>query len=139
MRSKWLLITSSVYMALIGMGYLIFPAYMIQSMPAVDINAALQTELRVVAATFFGLAVLNWCARNAMPSAALDAIFYGNLVGFGLAALLDVVEAVGVVGTFGWLFATIHLFFTLAFAVAVTTNNVEHRADHAGRLHHQSG
>ena len=71
---------------------------------------------------FLGIAVLNWMARNAEPSAARNAIVLANIVGFGCAASMDIL------GVFGGgarpiakLFLVIHLLMTVVFVVAGRT------------------
>jgi len=94
MKLSWLLTISAIYLALVGLGFLFAPtAIMFGTVPA-DASAALIANLRGVASTFLGIAVLDWMARNAGPSPARNAIVLANTVGFGLAGILDVLAVV---------------------------------------------
>ena len=90
MNLKTVLTVSAIYMALVGLGYLLSPVAL--SLGAVDASAsaALMNYLRLPASTFLGIAVINWMARNSEASKARDAIAFGNTVGFGQAAVLSV-------------------------------------------------
>jgi hypothetical protein len=85
-----LLTLSSIYLALVGLGYLVKPDALLFGTLGPDTSAALIANLRGPASTFLGIAVLNWIARNAEPSKARTAIIWGNIVGFALAGVLDV-------------------------------------------------
>jgi len=117
-KLKILFIISAVYMALLGLGFVFAPLQIGFNAVPVDASAALIAYLRVFGSTFIAIGVLNWMTRNAEASTARNAILYGNIAGFGLAALLDL---------WGWLsggrklagvFAIIHLLFTVAFILA---------------------
>lgn len=118
MTLKVVLAASAIYLGLIGMGVLFAPQYFgIGAVPA-GASPALIAFLRIFAGPCLGIAVLNWTARNAEPSAARNAIVLANIVGFGC------VTAVDVWGVFSgdarqiarW-FLVAHLLFTLAFVV----------------------
>ncbi len=88
-----LLVISAIYMALPGLGFVFVPKGIgIGAVPA-DATGALIAYLRVFGSIFLAIAVLNWIARNAEPSTARHAIVLANTVGFGLAALLDILGA----------------------------------------------
>ena len=55
-----------------------------------DASPELIAFLRIFGGPMLGIAVLNWMARNAEPSTALNAIVVANLVGFGCVMLVDV-------------------------------------------------
>ena len=114
MKLSLVLTISAVYMALLGVGTLLAPAAM--SFGVVDATAmpALLALLRLPASSFFGIAVLNWMARNAEASKARDAIALANTVGFGLAGLLMIWGALsGPTAT--WLPAIVSLVLAGAF------------------------
>ena len=75
--------------------------------------------LRIFGGPILGIAVLDWLARNAEPSAARNAIILGNIVGFGCVTLMDVWGVfIGGVHPAAKLFLMIHLLMTVAFVVA---------------------
>jgi hypothetical protein len=115
MKLKVALTVSSIYLAVLGVGFMFAPR---QIGPA-DASPALLAYLRIFGGPILGIAVLNWMARNAEPSAVLNAIVLGNVVGFGCVTLMDVW------GVFGGgarpvakVFLVIHLLMTVAFVVA---------------------
>lgn len=115
MKPKTLLTVSSIYMGLIGLGYLLFPANMMEGVEP-GAPAALLGEIRVVSSTFLGISVMNWWARSAGPSKGLDAIFVGNTLGAGLAGVLDIFEVLGGGPAYGIAFVLINLLLSAAFA-----------------------
>ena len=115
MKLRGLFIISAIYMVLLGLGFIFVPRLIgIDAVP-VDATPALIAYLRVFGSTFVAIGVLNWADRNAEVSAARNAIVLANVVGFGLAALLDFWGALSGGRPLAWLFAGIHLLFTLAF------------------------
>ena len=119
MKLKAVLTVSAIYLAVLGVGFMFAPRQIgIDAVPA-DASPALIAYLRLFGAPFLGIAVLNWMARNAGPSAARNAIVLANIVGFACATAMDVW------GVFGGgarpvakLFLVIHLFLAVAFVVA---------------------
>ena len=90
MKLKIVLIVSAIYLAVLGVGFMFAPREIgIDAVP-VDASPALIAYLRIFGAPILGIAVLNWMARNAEPSAARNAIVLGNIVGFGCVTLMDV-------------------------------------------------
>lgn len=115
MKLKALFIISGIYMAIIGLGFVFAPKIIgVNAVPA-DASAALIAYLRVFGSTFIAIGVLNWMARNSEPSTALNAILFGNTVGFGLAVILDVWGLLSGGRQLALVFAIVHLVFTLAF------------------------
>jgi hypothetical protein len=110
-----LLSIAAIYMALVGLGLILAPrAFGVGAVPA-DASAALIAYLRLWGSPLLGIAVLNWKARNAEPSAARNAILLGNLVGFAAIAALDVWGSFGGGRPVTKVFALIHLLFAAAF------------------------
>jgi hypothetical protein len=94
------------------------PAPDSDAVPA-DASPSLIAYLRIFGGPILGIAVLNWLARNAEPSAARNAIILGNIVGFGCVALMDVWGVFsGGARPVMKLFLVIHLLMTVAFVVA---------------------
>ncbi len=113
---------SAIYLALVGIGYLLTPAAMQFGTLNAGASDALLANLRGVASTFVGIAVVNRLARNAEPSTALTAIIIANGVGFGLAAALDVFAVVVGAPVIQLLLAAVNLLFALAFVWAARTS-----------------
>ena len=87
MKLKVLLTVSAIYLAVLGVGFMFAPREIgIDAVPA-DASPALIAYLRIFGGPILGIAVLNWMARNAEPSAARNAIVLGNIVGFGCVTL----------------------------------------------------
>jgi hypothetical protein len=115
MKLSLLLSVSAVYMALLGLGFVLAPVAMEFGTLDPAAPAALIANLRIPGSTFLGIAVLNWVARNAEPSKTLNAIVLGNTVGFGLAGILGVVAALSGGPVVEWAPAIINLLFAGAF------------------------
>jgi hypothetical protein len=119
MKLNGVLTVSAIYLAVLGVGFMLAPRQIgIDVVPA-DASPALIAYLRIFGGPILGIAVLNWMARNAEPSAARNAIVVGNIIGFGCVTLMDVW------GVFfddarpaSKLFLVIHLLMTVAFVVA---------------------
>ena len=119
MKLKVVLTISAIYLGVLGVGFMLAPRQIgIDAVPA-NASPALLAYLRIFGGPILGIAVLNWMARNAEPSAARNAIVLGNIVGFGCVTLMDVW------GVFGGgarpaakMFLVIHLLRTVAFVVA---------------------
>ena len=79
---------SAIYLALVGIGYLVVPDAIMFGTLGSSASPALVGEVRIVASGFLGIALLNWLARGSEPSKARDAVVVANIVGFGLAAVL---------------------------------------------------
>jgi hypothetical protein len=118
MKLKGLFIISAIYMTLLGIGFMFVPRLIGVGSVPVDAASALIAYLRVFGSTFVAIGVLNWMARNAVVSEARNAIVIANIVGFGLAALLDFWGVFSGARPLAWLFAFIHLLFALAFVWA---------------------
>jgi hypothetical protein len=119
MKLKPVLIISAIYLAVLGLGFMFAPQKLgIGAVPA-DASPALIAYLRVVGGPFLGIAVLNWMARNAAPSAALHAIVLANIVGFGCVTAMDLWGVFsGGARQVAKLFLAIHMLLTVAFVIA---------------------
>ena len=115
MKLNFLLMISAIYMALLGIGFVLIPQFIGIGAVPVDASPALIAYLRVFGSTFIGIGVLNWSAREAEPSTARNAIILANIAGFGLAAILDFIGVLSGGRQMALIFAFIHLLFTLAF------------------------
>jgi hypothetical protein len=119
MKVKAILTLSAIYLAILGVGFMLVPQKIgIDAVPA-DASPALIAYLRIFGGPCLGIAVLNWLTRNAEPSATRNAIVLANIVGFGCVTVMDIW------GVFGGaareaakLFLVIHLLMTCAFVVA---------------------
>jgi hypothetical protein len=117
-KLKGVLTVSAIYLAVLGIGFMLAPRQIgIDAVPA-DASPALIAYLRIFGGPILGIAVLNWMARNAEPSAARYAIVLGNIVGFGCVTLMDVWGVFsGGARPAAKLFLVIHLLMTVAFVV----------------------
>ena len=115
MKLKLLLAITAIYMLLLGLGFIFAPqAIGIGAVP-MDASPALIAYLRVFGSTFIAIALMNWMARNAEPSAALNAILLANIIGFGSAGLLDVWGLFSGARQLAMVFALLHLVIAIAF------------------------
>ena len=130
MKLKAVLTVSAIYLAVLGVGFMFAPREIgIDAVPA-DASPALIAYLRVFGGPFLGIAVLNWMARNAEPSAARNAIVLANIVGFGCATSMDVWGVFsGDARQVAKLFLVIHLLMTVAFVVAGRASMRAHPAN----------
>jgi hypothetical protein len=119
MNLKTVLTVSAIYLAVLGVGFMLAPLQIgIDAVPA-DASPALIAYLRIFGGPILGIAVLNWLARNAEPSAALNAIVVGNIVGFGCVTLMDVWGVFsGAARPIAKLFLVVHLLMTVGFVAA---------------------
>jgi hypothetical membrane protein len=119
MNLKTVLTVSAMYLAVLGVGFMFAPREIgIDAVPE-DASPALIAYLRIFGGPILGIAVLNWMARNAEPSAGRNAIVLGNIVGFGCVTLMDVWGVFsGGARPVAKLFLVIHLLMTVAFVVA---------------------
>jgi hypothetical protein len=119
---KVTLTLSAIYLALVGIGLMIFPLQFGVGAVPEDASPQLIALLRLLGGPFLGIAVLNWISRDAEPP-ALRAVLLANLVGFGAVAANDVGGvATGEAREAAKIFLVVHLAFALAFAVAVRKN-----------------
>lgn len=119
MNLKGVLTVSAIYLAVLGVGFMLAPRQIgIDAVPA-DASPALIAYLRIFGGPVLGIAVLNWMSRNLEPSPALNAIILGNIVGFGCVTLMDIWAVFSGAGRPAQkLFLVIHLLMTIGFAVA---------------------
>jgi hypothetical protein len=119
---KVTLTLSAIYLALVGIGLMIFPLQFGVGAVPEDASPQLIALLRLLGGPFLGIAVLNWISRDAEPP-ALRAVLLANLVGFGAVAANDVVGvATGEAREAAKIFLVVHLAFAIAFAAAVRKN-----------------
>jgi len=115
MRLNILFVISAIYLALVGLGFLFAPTALMFGTVGPEASAALIANLRGPASLFIAIAVLNWLARNAEPSKIRDAIVLSNIVGFTLAAALDVLAALSGAPTIVLVPAVINLAIVIGF------------------------
>lgn len=114
------LITSSLYLAAIGLGLMFVPLqFGIGAVPS-DASGALVALLRLLGGPFLGIAVLNWLTRDAEASKTRSAVLIANLVGFGAVAANDIWGvASGEAREIARIFLIVHLSFTVAFLITL--------------------
>lgn len=125
---KTILIVSAIYLATVGLALMIVPLkFGVGAVPP-DASPELIALMRLLGGPFLGIAVLNWLARNAAPSATRDAIVLANIVGFGAVAANDVWGVFsGEAREIARVFLVIHLGFTLAFVAAMWAGRRAHK------------
>lgn len=130
MKLKTVLTVSAIYLAVLGVAFMVAPQEIgIDAVPG-DASPALIAYLRVFGGPFLGIAVLNWMARNAEPSAARNAVVLANIVGFGCATAMDVWGVFsGGARPIAKLFLVIHLLVTVAFVVSGRVSMRAYRAN----------
>jgi hypothetical protein len=118
MALKLTLISSAIYLALVGLALMLAPLQF--GIGAVPTNASpeLIAFLRLLGGPFLGIAVLNWLTRSSEPSPARTAIVVANVVGFGIVAANDVWGVFsGEAREASKIFLVVHLLFTLGFVL----------------------
>lgn len=118
MSLKTLLTIAAVYLGVLGVGFMLVPRQIgIEAVPP-DASPALLAYLRIFGGPMVGIAVLNWMARDAGPSAARDAIVLANLVGFACVLSMDIWGVFsGDARRASKLFLVIHLLMTAGFVL----------------------
>ena len=120
--TKATLVLSAIYLALVGIGLMIFPLQFGVGAVPEDASSELIALLRLFGGPFLGIAVLNWLSRDS-GRPALRAVLLANLVGFGAVAANDVWGvATGEAREAAKIFLVVHLAFAIAFLVAVRRN-----------------
>ena len=117
-----LLIIAAVYLALVGIGFMLAPSLMVFSALPPDVPGGVLAELRQYGGALLGIAVLNWIARNAEPSKAKDGVFVGNTVGFALVALGGVARQISGAFAIGWVFVAVNALLAVAFLIVGQAN-----------------
>lgn len=119
MKLKGVLTVSAIYLAILGLAFMLAPQQIGVDAVPVDASPALLAYLRVFGGPVLGIAVLNWLTRNAEPSATFNAVVIGNIVGFGCVALADVWAVFsGGARPLQNVFLVVHLLMTVAFILA---------------------
>jgi len=119
MKLKVVLIVSAIYLAVLGVGFMLAPRQIGVEAVAADAPPALIAYLRIFGGPFMGIAALNWLARNAEPSTARNAIVVANGIGFGCVTLMDIWGVFsGDARQAAKVFLVIHLLMTVAFITA---------------------
>jgi hypothetical protein len=121
MKPKLIFTIAAIYLGVVGMGLLLAPTYTVFGLPA-QASPLLIAQLRAMSDVFFGVAVLDWAARNAEASKARDAIFLGNAVGFGLSVILGVLVSLTGGLAVSWFFTALSLFCAVGFVVVGRAN-----------------
>lgn len=119
MKLKALLTEAALYLCILGVAFMLVPQQAgIGAVPS-DPAPALVAYLRIFGGPMVGIAVLNWLARNAEPSKALEAIVIANAVGFTCVASMDVWGVFsGAARPIAKLFLIVHVAFAIAFIAA---------------------
>lgn len=115
MKLNTFMAITAVIALVFGLGFLLFPAQLIESY-GVTLGEPGRWVGRYLGAALIGISAVAWLARNAEQGAALRAIVLGDLV---LAALLLVVAILDMLYGQGnvllWLNIAVGLFLTVGF------------------------
>jgi hypothetical protein len=114
-KLRTLLTLAAIYMGILGVSFIIVPRAIGAGAVPDDASAALIAYLRILGSPFLGIAALDWTARNLPPSRAHRTIILANLVGFGVAALLDVWGLFSGARQLAKAFVIVHMLFAMAF------------------------
>ena len=121
MKTNVLLMAAAIYLALVGLGFLLVPGIMVfgalGATPTIII-----AELRQYGGALLGIAVLNWGTRKSEASIVMNGVFLGNTVGFGLVAIGGVLRQLSGALPIGWAFVVINALFAIAFFVVGRAN-----------------
>ena len=121
MKPKLLFTVAAIYMGLLGILLLVFPAMAFGLGP--DAHASLIAKLRLPGGLFLAFAVMNWFARNSDASSARDAIFIGDTAAFALVATVDfLITIIPGASPSGWVFVVVDLLFVISFFVVGRAN-----------------
>ena len=121
MKTNGLLIAAAIYLALVGLGFLLVPGVMVFGALG-GTPATIVAELRQYGGALLGIAALNWVARNAEVSTARNGVFLGNTVGFALVAVGGVLRQLSGAIAVGWVFVMINALFAIAFFLVGRAN-----------------
>ena len=119
MKLKVLLSVTGVYLAILGLGFMFFPLQIGRGAVPPDAPQELVSYLRVFGGPLLGIAVLNWTARTAQPSTALNSIILGNIVGFTAGPLMDVWGLLTAARSLAVVFMLIHLLIAFALRLGL--------------------
>lgn len=122
MKPKLLLTLASIEIALIGLLGVLIPTTTAYGFE-VNMPDYFNATARIPFSLFFGLALVNWFARNAEASKARDAIFLGNTVGHVFWALIVAITVLTPgAQPAGWVAVGIYLLFAIAFFLVGRAN-----------------
>jgi hypothetical protein len=122
MNLRVILTLASIYMAVLGLGFIFAPQIIgIDAVP-LDASPALIAFLRIPGSAFIAIAVMDFGARKTEPSTARDAIVVANIVGFGLAAILNIIGVLTGGRQLALVFCAVHLSFAITFVLVQRTS-----------------
>ena len=115
MKLNMLLTTSAIVCALLGLVLMITPERLFSGVILPEESNALIAYLRTPASLVFGIAALNWMARNVGASDARNAIVKANIIWFGLGSVLETLAFINSLQVIMLGLAVTSLFFAAAF------------------------
>jgi hypothetical protein len=121
MKLKLILTVAAIYLGLVGIGLLLAPTFMVLGLPDAA-SPILVAQLRAMSDVFIGVAVVDWLARNAEASRALNAIILGNTAGFGMSVILGIGVVLAGNEVVSWIFTGLSLFCLVGFIVVGRAN-----------------
>lgn len=117
MQLRTLQIASAVYLAFVGIGFLVVPDAIVFGALGDTPSPGLVAALRAEGGTLISITVLSWLARDVQPSKVRDAIVVCNIVGYGLVTITGVIGQIAGAPRQALLNAVIHAMFTALFAL----------------------
>ena len=106
---------SSVYLFIVGAGFLIAPDVMMFGALGAGISPFILSTLRGYGGVLIAVGTVNWMSQNVGPSRARTSITVGNLLGFGAVAVTGILGILGGGPPLGWLFTAVNAGFASAF------------------------
>ncbi len=122
MKLNVLLVVSAVYLALVGIGFILAPDAIVFGALGDNPAPMVVSVIRAEGASLLSLAVLSWMARNVQRSKERDAIVVCNIVGYGLVVATGLLGQLAGAPRQAMISVAVHLIFTLAFAVVYFTD-----------------
>ena len=117
MALKPLLVTSAIYLGLVGMGLLLVPDAIVFGALGPNPLPGLVGALRAEGGTLISLTVLSWMARGIQVSKARDAIVACNIVGYALVTLTGALGQLAGAPRKALAFVVVHAIFTVLFSL----------------------
>ncbi|MDH5605865.1 MAG: hypothetical protein OEY93_03160 [Anaerolineae bacterium] len=117
MNLKTTFTINAIVTVLFGLGFILMPGTL-TGMYGVTLSEAGLYVGSLLGATFVGMAVMSWMAKDASESEARRSIVLGLFVGDGIAFILALLGQLnGVVNSLGWLTVALYLFFAVLFGM----------------------
>jgi hypothetical protein len=117
MKTGTLFRISSIYLLLMGLGTLISPTTMLAG-KFENTSIILVDTLRGISGALFGIAVIDWLARDTEACKARDAIVFGHIIGYAFATVFSIISLLHGYPWFGWVLIVLNAALTIVFLIA---------------------